>query len=372
MLAAGIREGQKAKNVRQVPGWDSCGYATAARPRTILVMKPMSDAGNKYSRLAPLPLEQRITLCLLAAAFFSPINYKEMCDVVGRTPGPKIQPFDDMDFFSFLEKKGFLPEVFRYRVRILELLDRLESARILVRAGQGRGSGGGHFYFMHEVTTKQKLGRLWLTPALGAEFVRQCFSTITLQITGIAKNGNPAAGTGLAISPNWILTCAHVVKDMKLDDTQEFAGKTIRVIEAISDGDADVGLIKTDSPLPQLPGIVFRDPIVAEAIVTLGYPRIPLSRNAVLVMHRGEVTSELLQTVTGEQLFLYSAIARPGNSGGPVIANDGSIIGIVSDELGAKNEHESFPFFAGIRASEIAAAIARLTSEVQLPMEDYG
>jgi hypothetical protein len=32
-----------------------------------------------------------------------------------------------------------------------------------------------------------------------------------------------------------------------------------------------------------------------------------------------------------EKVFLYSAIARPGNSGGPIVAQDGRVIGLVVD-----------------------------------------
>ena len=71
---------------------------------------------------------------------------------------------------------------------------------------------------------------------------------------------------------------------------------------------------------------------------------------------------------------MFSAIARPGNSGGPIIAHDGRVIGIVfqesshtsSTELqsgGSQNPETSAeltdaaPFYRGIPASEMMRAL---------------
>ena len=44
------------------------------------------------------------------------------------------------------------------------------------------------------------------------------------------------------------------------------------------------GLIEVSSQLSLLPGLTFRDPLLAEPVFTLGYPRVPLSREQALVM----------------------------------------------------------------------------------------
>ncbi|CAM5742414.1 hypothetical protein MAUB1S_01516 [Mycolicibacterium aubagnense] len=80
------------------------------------------------------------------------------------------------------------------------------------------------------------------------------------------------------------------------------------------------------------------------------------------------------------KIFLYSAIARPGNSGGPIIAHDGRVIGIVvehsmetssSDPDGAASAEQRqpstdadrsdiAPFYRGIPTSEILRALRNL------------
>jgi hypothetical protein len=50
-------------------------------------------------------------------------------------------------------------------------------------------------------------------------------------------------------------------------------------------------------------------------------------------------------------MFLYSAIARPGNSGGPIIAHDGRVIGIVvQDSMATSSTDPTSP--AGRKAQE--------------------
>lgn len=50
-------------------------------------------------------------------------------------------------------------------------------------------------------------------------------------------------------------------------------------------------------------------------------------------MQGGEVSVEHVTSFYGEELFLFSAIARPGNSGGPILSEDGHVVGIVTKEL---------------------------------------
>ena len=46
-------------------------------------------------------------------------------------------------------------------------------------------------------------------------------------------------------------------------------------------------------------------------IITIGYPKIPLSRYAYQVYHKGEITSHI-EDYFGNKLFLFSAKTSPG------------------------------------------------------------
>ncbi len=65
-----------------------------------------------------------------------------------------------------------------------------------------------------------------------------------------------------------------------------------------------------------------------------------------------------------QKIFLYSAIARPGNRSGPIVAQDGRVIGLVvedsppSTRVGATGEQP-------IRARDLQQQIDDLESEVE-------
>ncbi|MFD2436298.1 S1 family peptidase [Modicisalibacter luteus] len=104
---------------------------------------------------------------------------------------------------------------------------------------------------------------------------------------------------------------------------------------------------------------------------TLGYPRIPLSTEPSLVMQRGEVTNPEVTMFSGDKVFLYSAVARPGNSGGPIISESGHVVGIVTESLEENTTQSGMPFHAGIKTAELTSAVAELDANIELPIETY-
>jgi len=89
-----------------------------------------------------------------------------------------------------------------------------------------------------------------------------------------------------------------------------------------------------------------------------------------LVVQSGEVVNSGLTTIHGEKVFLFSAIARPGNSGGPVVSRSGYVIGIVSKDLRSQDS-KTDTFYSGISTTEIAKSIHELDSSITLPFETY-
>ena len=69
--------------------------------------------------------------------------------------------------------------------------------------------------------------------------------------------------------------------------------------------------------------------------------------------------------------MLFSAIARPGNSGGPVVSEKGRILGIVSQEVRTDSQNATFPFFVAVPTKEITKALKELDSPVELPIDLY-
>jgi S1-C subfamily serine protease len=71
-----------------------------------------------------------------------------------------------------------------------------------------------------------------------------------------------------------------------------------------------------------------------------------------------------------EQFFLYSATARPGNSGGPIVAQDGRVVGLVTHDLPDANQKAS-PSYRGVPAGEIRRALSDLGAGDLIRWEDW-
>ena len=122
--------------------------------------------------------------------------------------------------------------------------------------------------------------------------------------------------------------------------------------------------------LPRLVGMAFRDPAWADEVFVFGYPRVPMTAEMVITVQRGEVVNPAAETPATadhgrQKTFLYSAIARPGNSGGPIVAHDGRVIGLVVEDSSevqstddgnpatVKRTPAAAPFYRGIPSSEV-------------------
>ncbi len=378
----------------------------------------------RYSKLAPFTLAEKLTICDAAINCFAMWNYAKVCTLIGREFKPGlVESLDGADFLKFLDVTRILPDPDRYYVPLRELLERLEMTGVLTFRGFGQDALiGKRYWFMKELTQLQVKGKLWLAPVLGAEFLHLMYAPFTHQITGKSLKGDEHAGTALAIAPNWLLTCGHVVRDMVVDEVQMLGGLPCHVVETLWHPSVDVALLKLESPIPVMPDLAFRDPLLSEPLFTLGYPRIPLAREAPLVMQSGEVTAQEVRLLFGEEVFLFSAVARPGNSGGPILSSSGHVVGIVTQHLEARdvnsqrlrksrgsaefdgdgverserpgepqagagasegeptaqanvrevpNTSPILPFYAGISTGTLVRALADLAPSIQLPVETY-
>ena len=327
---------------------------------------------------APWGLESRLKLVQLACEFFDGSNAEANHALIGKelTRGDHGQ-FSMLtvgDFLKYLEvKEAFSKPVNAFRVA--QIVRKMEDADLLSYGGSGKRSAARMDYHYIHYTTKIEARRKMFrfAPVLGPEFLYDLCAPGLVHITG-TKDGHVAAGTGLVVHPSYVLTCRHVVCDMKMDEQQNFQGHEVNAQSVLSHPRVDIAVIRVEGPpLSPLRGVIFQKPVVAQTVYTLGYPKLPGLRDASVTMQHGMVTNESVTSLSGDRLFLYSAISRPGNSGGPVMAEEGYMVGLsVVDATGQYHQDEPFaPHYAGIPAQVVVEAVKDLCLDIQLPFEDY-
>ncbi len=297
--------------------------------------------------------------------------------------GQPLTPASGKDFLDYLrESQSRAEEPDRYLHHIRGLLDRMVQNDLLVETGVGRGGDfvmlPKSYYALSELSTLRERGVLWLAKTLGGRFVHRHVSPVIVHVVG---ENNEGEGSGIVFDEHHVLTCRHVVSRMKLASAQAFQGRTATVEEVFQHGTEDVAVIRIKESLTTIPGLGFVDPMVSQKVYRFGYSRVPCSvpsssGASPLVMQSGEVTNDSVFVFGGVELFLYSAISRPGDSGGAVVSDDGYVVGMTTElsdsRMHASEGEEVFsPHYAGIPSHVLARAVDELDLGVHIPVETY-
>jgi serine protease Do len=173
--------------------------------------------------------------------------------------------------------------------------------------------------------------------------LNQSQNNIIRVISNDAKtNVKPAkfGGTGFAISSNgYILTNYHVIQGADSLYIQNSKGVSFKVKKYYTDPVNDIAILKvTDlsfENLGTLPYSIKKTSAgIGEAVYTLGYPKDDV------VLGDGYVSSKT--GINGDTLAYQIAIpVNPGNSGGPLLDNNGNIVGVIN---GKENKTDGAAF----------------------------
>jgi S1-C subfamily serine protease len=153
-----------------------------------------------------------------------------------------------------------------------------------------------------------------------------------VKVVGLASCSRRIEGSGFLYAPNHVLTNAHVVAGVKSPTVTLDDGRRIVARVVLFDPRRDVAILY----VPGFGGhpLVFAGHAHSGAsAVVAGYPenasslivgaarvRDSISAQGQDIYYRGRVTRDI---------YSLRAIIRPGNSGGPLLAPDGSVYGVV-------------------------------------------
>jgi S1-C subfamily serine protease len=170
--------------------------------------------------------------------------------------------------------------------------------------------------------------------AVPARVIRADAPSIVKIVAADPECGQQTEGSGFVYAAGHVLTNAHVVADARSvsivsDGTGASIGLRARVV--LFDPDTDVAVL--DVPGLARTSLAFHPPVAPCAPAeVIGYPENgPFTPTAARVAARQLITGPNIYsdaTVT-RQVYVLRATVRPGNSGGPLLAPDGRVDGVV-------------------------------------------
>jgi len=192
-------------------------------------------------------------------------------------------------------------------------------------------------------------------PAAGSTAAVAAAGDSILKVRSVAEScSRSMEGTGFVIGAGKLLTNAHVVAGSN-SATVEFAGRTLDATVVLYDAQRDLAVLDvpglTAAPLrfASAPAEVGADAIVAGYPLDGPYTLTPARVRASIQLRGPNIYSSA--TVTRE-VYTLRAQVRPGNSGGPLLAPDGAVLGVI---FGAAIDETDVGF--ALTAAEVAPVV---------------
>lgn len=204
-----------------------------------------------------------------------------------------------------------------------------------------------------------------------------------------APLGGTFSGTGFCIHPQgYVLTNYHVIEDARQIVARSPQHRCALEV-VFTDPVNDLALLRADVPLP---GVAhFREGLPAqlgETVVAVGYPLGGLLGSGPQVT-TGNISS-LIGPGDDTRFLQFTAPIQAGNSGGPLLDGDGTVVGVVRSKLNALRVHEitgdipqnvnfaikaalarGFLEAAGIDYSSRAFGTPRMTAEIAAQTRNF-
>ncbi|WP_181408434.1 MarP family serine protease [Schumannella sp. 10F1B-5-1] len=160
-------------------------------------------------------------------------------------------------------------------------------------------------------------------------------SASVVRINGTAYAcGQNQSGSGFVVAPDRIVTNAHVVAGVSEPVVDTRGGQALTAKVVYFDPDADLAILATTgldpAPLKLSPALEVGD---RGAVDGYPYGGPYTSGGAEVLAKSTELVADIYGTArTPREIYTIAAVVEPGNSGGPLLAADGTVAGVVFAE----------------------------------------
>jgi S1-C subfamily serine protease len=212
----------------------------------------------------------------------------------------------------------------------------------------------------------------------------QSYKVSMVRITVRTTAGDLSTGSAFHIGDGWLVTAAHVVRDVVLEEVvRNHLDRRVNVERIIFHPDEriDLALLKTDFELNHYMTMTsFRRPpegfihtdhipigghlddwlgdeLVLSKVLLMGYPPVPFSSGPVLLAAEGEVNAIVDKYNAPHPHFVISCMGRGGYSGGPVLSEYGFLLGVLTESLIMDGAAEELGYSSAISVEPLLALL---------------
>lgn len=171
-------------------------------------------------------------------------------------------------------------------------------------------------------------------PGLGPALAQNTQTPSAAAPTEAPERFGISHGTGFSVGNGYVLTAHHVVKSATRVLIGQGPGQWMLAEVVKTDAALDLALIKSNSNMPGMRIARSGSVPVGMEIFVIGYPQ-PSIQGMSQKITQGLVNgySRNAQTGVDKGYFQINAEVSRGNSGGPLIGPDGSVVGMVQRKL---------------------------------------
>ena len=153
----------------------------------------------------------------------------------------------------------------------------------------------------------------------------------TVQVVGEAC-GRMQEGSGFLAAPGYVVTNAHVVAGVEAPEVREADGTAHAATPVLFDPELDVAVIRIAEPVGPPLELATEPAERGDGAAVLGYPEgggLSAAPAAVLVRLEAVGRDIYGRGRVRREVYELQAEVRPGNSGGPFVEADGTVLGVV-------------------------------------------
>jgi serine protease Do len=200
----------------------------------------------------------------------------------------------------------------------------------------------------------------------GAQTVREVFEKVAPSVVVIKARGRDVTtggqsrfvetGSGVLVTPDGkVMTAAHVVHSMDQIDVEFLGGETVAARVVASEPAADLSLLQLERVPAGAKVAVMADSNtvhIGDPVVIVGAPYgLAYSLSAGFISARW-APNTVYKTMPLAEFFQTTATINTGNSGGPMFAMNGEVIGIVSHNISKSGGSEGLGFVVTLNTAK--------------------